>query len=320
MTKIVFLDRKTIGPSVDLKRPQFPHEWDEYDATAPEQVVERAGDAEIVITNKVPIRNETLSQLPKLRMIAVAATGYDVIDVPACEAAGVTVANVRGYAVNTVPEHALALMLALSRSIVPYRADVLDGEWQRAGQFTFFNHPIRDLADQTLGVIGAGAIGMSVVKLAKAFGMRVLISGFKGEDGVGEGDTPFDQVIRESDIITLHLPLTPDSRDLLAAPEFAQMTRRPIIINTARGGLVNEADCAAALQAGQIRGIGFDCLTKEPPVGDNPLMAIADRPNVIITPHCAWASDTAMQTLWDQVITNIEAFQRGAPTNAVTPA
>lgn len=320
MTKIVFLDRKTIGPSVDLKRPQFPHEWDEYEATAPEQVAERARDAEIVITNKVPIRYETLAELPNLRMIAVAATGYDVIDVPACEAAGVTVANVRGYAVNTVPEHALALMLALSRSIVPYRADVLDGEWQRAGQFTFFNHPIRDLADQTLGVIGAGAIGMSVVKLAKAFGMRVLISGFKGEPGVGEGDTPFDQVIRESDIITLHIPLTPDSRDLIGAPEFAVMERRPIIINTARGGLVNEADCAAALKAGQIRGIGFDCLTKEPPVDDNPLMKIADQPNVIITPHCAWASDTAMQTLWDQVITNIEAFQRGEPSNAVTPA
>jgi len=319
MTKIVFLDRKTIGPTVDLTRPQFPHDWEAFEATTPEQIVERAGDADIIITNKVPLKADTLAQLPKLGMIAVAATGYDIIDIAACAEKGIVVSNVRGYAVNTVPEHALALMLALSRSIVPYRADVLDGEWQRAGQFTFFNHPIRDLADQTLGVIGAGAIGMSVVKLAKAFGMRVLISGFKGEDGVGEGDTPFDQVIRESDIITLHLPLTPDSRDLLAAPEFAQMTRRPIIINTARGGLVNEADCAAALQAGQIRGIGFDCLTQEPPADDDPLMKIADRPNVIITPHCAWASDTAMQTLWDQVIANIENYQRGAPSNAVTP-
>ena len=161
MTKIVFLDRKTIGPSVDLKRPQFPHDWDEYEKTAPGEVVERARDAEIIITNKVPIDTDTISQLPKLRMIAVAATGYDIIDVPACDAAGVAVANVRGYAVNTVPEHALALMLALSRSIVPYRADVIDGEWQRAGQFTFFHHPIRDLADQTLGLIGSGAIGMA---------------------------------------------------------------------------------------------------------------------------------------------------------------
>jgi len=320
MTRIVFLDRKTIGPSVDLKRPQFPHEWDEYEKTAPGEVVERARDADIIITNKVPIRAETLSQLPNLRMIAVAATGYDIIDVPACAAAGVVVSNVRGYAVNTVPEHALALMLALSRAIVPYRADVIDGEWQRAGQFTFFSHPIRDLADQTLGLIGSGAIGGAVARLAEAFGMRVLISGRKGAHSVREGQTPFEQVIRGADIISLHLPLTPHTRDLIAAPEFAQMTRRPIIINTARGGLVNEADCAAALEAGQIRGIGFDCLTSEPPRADNPLMAIADRPNVIITPHAAWASDTAMQTLWDQVIANIEAFQRGEPANAVTPA
>jgi len=211
-------------------------------------------------------------------------------------------------------------MLALSRAIVPYRADVIDGEWQRAGQFTFFSHPIRDLADQTLGLIGSGAIGGAVARLAEAFGMRVLTSGRKGAQSVREGQTPFEQVIREADIISLHLPLTPHTRDLIAAPEFAQMTRRPVLINTARGGLVNEADCAAAVEAGQVRGIGFDCLTSEPPRADNPLMAIADRPNVIITPHCAWASDTAMQTLWDQVIANIEAFQRGEPANAVTPA
>jgi glycerate dehydrogenase len=320
MTKIVFLDRKTIGPSVDLKRPDFEHEWAEYEATTPDQVVARAGDADIIITNKVPIRAQTLAALPKLRMIAVAATGYDIIDIAACAEAGVVVSNVRGYAVNAVPEHALALMLALSRNIIPYRADVIDGQWQRAGQFTFFTHPIRDLADQTLGLIGSGAIGGSVARLAEAFGMRVLIAGRKGAQSLREGQTPFEQVLGEADIISLHLPLTPETRDLIAAPEFAQMTRRPIIINTARGGLVNEADCASAVEAGQIRGIGFDCLTSEPPRADNPLMAIADRPNVIITPHCAWASDTAMQTLWDQVIANIEAFQRGEPANAVTPA
>ncbi|RIA56421.1 D-2-hydroxyacid dehydrogenase [Dichotomicrobium thermohalophilum] len=320
MTKIVFLDRKTIGPSVDLKRPQFPHEWEEYEKTAPGEVVERARDADIVITNKVPIDTDTLSQLPKLRMIAVAATGYDIIDVPACDTANVAVANVRGYAIQTVPEHVMALMLALSRSLVAYREDVIDGAWQRAGQFTFFSHPIRDLADQTLGIIGYGAIGESVARLASAFGMRILIAGRKGEDVVPEERTPFDQVIRESDIISLHTPLTPETRNLIARDEFTVMQRRPIIINTARGGLVNEADLVSALDAGQVRAIGFDCLTREPPAADNPLMAIADRPNVIITPHSAWASDTAMQTLWDQVIANIEAFQRGEPVNVVTPA
>ncbi len=320
MTRIVFLDRKTIGPSVDLKRPHFPHEWEEYEKTAPGEVVERARDADIIITNKVPIDTDTLTQLPKLRMIAVAATGYDILDVPACDAANVAVANVRGYAVQTVPEHVMALMLALSRSIVPYRADVIAGEWQRAGQFTFFAHPIRDLADQTLGLIGYGAIGQAVDRLAQAFGMRVLVAGKKGEAAPPDGRAPFDQVMRESDIITLHLPLTPDSRDLLAAPEFAVMERKPIIINTARGGLVNEADLVAALDAGQVRGIGFDTMTKEPPGLDNPLMQIADRPNVIITPHCAWASDTAMQTLWNQVIANIEAFHREGEANVVSPA
>jgi len=224
---------------------------------------------------------------------------------------------VRGYAAQTVPEHVMALMLALSRSLAAYRADVIDGEWQRAGQFTFFAHPIRDLADQTLGVIGAGAIGDSVARLAGAFGMRVLVAGRKGEDNPREGRTPFGQVIRESDVITLHCPLTPETRNLIAAPELAAMERKPIIINTARGGLVNEADLAAALAAGQVRAIGFDTLTKEP---DNPLMQIADQPNVIITPHAAWASDTAMQTLWDQVIANIEAFQRDGAANIVSPA
>jgi len=320
MTKIVFLDRKSIGPSVDLKRPQFPHEWEEYEKTAPGEVVERARDAEIIITNKVPIDTDCLSQLPKLRMIAVAATGYDIIDVPACDGANVAVANVRGYAAQTVPEHVMALMLALSRSLAAYRADVIDGEWQRAGQFTFFAHPIRDLADQTLGIIGAGAIGDSVARLAGAFGMRVLVAGRKGEDNPREGRTPFGQVIRESDVITLHCPLTPETRNLIAAPELAAMERKPIIINTARGGLVNEADLAAALAAGQVRAIGFDTLTKEPPEPDNPLMQIAGQPNVIITPHAAWASDTAMQTLWDQVIANIEAFQRNGAANIVSPA
>lgn len=318
MTKIVFLDRSTIGPSVELKRPDFSHDWAAFDATRPEQVPERAAEAEIVITNKVPLTGETLAALPNLRMIAVAATGYDIIDVKACEKRGIIVSNVRGYAVNAVPEHTLALMLALSRSLIPYRQDVINGAWQRAGQFTFFAHPIRDLAGQTLGIFGAGAIGKSVGRLAEAFSMRVLFAGRKGAEEVPPSHTPFAQVIEESDIITLHCPLTPETKNLLAMPEFRQMRRRPLIINTGRGGLVNEVDLVAALDEGLISGIGFDCLTSEPPRPDNPLLAVLDRPNVIVTPHNAWASDTAMQTLWDQVIANIEAFWRGAPQNVVT--
>jgi glycerate dehydrogenase len=320
MTNIVFLDRATIGPAVDLKQPGFAHQWTAHDATTPDQIVARAEDADIIITNKVPIDAGTLARLPRLRMIAVAATGYDIIDVGACAQRGIVVSNVRGYAVNTVPEHTLSLMLALSRAIIAYRDDVIAGKWQKAGQFTFFDHTVRDLAEQTLGLVGSGAIGASVARLAQAFGMRVLIAGRKGEEHAPAGRVPFAQMLSESDIISLHCPLTPHTRNLLAMPEFHQMTRRPVIINTARGGLVNEADLVRALDDGLIGGIGFDCLTSEPPRADNPLLAVAGRPNVIITPHCAWASATAMQTLWDQVIANIESFQSGAPANVVQTA
>ena len=317
MTNIVFLDRATIGPAVDLKQPGFAHQWTAHDATSADQIVARAIGADIIITNKVQIDAGTIERLSALRMIAVAATGYDIIDVAACALRGIVVSNVRGYAVNTVPEHTLALMLALSRSIIPYRNDVIAGKWQEADQFTFFDHPVRDLAEQTLGIIGSGAIGASVARLAQAFGMRVLIAGRKGEDHVPAGRVPFARMLHESDIISLHCPLTPQTRNLLAMPEFRQMTRRPVIINTARGGLVHEADLVSALDDGLVGGIGFDCLTSEPPRPDNPLLAVAGRPNVIITPHCAWASATAMQTLWDQVMTNIESFHAGAPANVV---
>lgn len=318
MSSIVILDRGTIGPSVDITRPGFEHRWTEFEASAGAQVAERLQGAHIAITNKVPIRRETLAQLPELKMIAVAATGYDVIDVDACVQRGIVVSNVRGYAVNTVPEHTFALILALRRNLMGFRQDVIDGEWQRSGQFCFFNHPIHDLAGSTLGIIGEGAIGQSVSRLGQAFGMRTLFAAHKGVDGLGPLYTPFDQVLETSDVISLHCPLTPATRNLLAMPEFRRMQRRPLLINASRGGLVNEADLVQALNEGLISGAGFDCLTSEPPVSGHPFQAIVERPNVIVTPHVAWASDEAMQTLWNQVIEHIENFQRGTPSNAVT--
>lgn len=315
--RIVFLDRDTIGPAVRLTQPAFPHSWVTYDRTAPADVAARIADADIAITNKAPIRADALAAAPNLRMIAVAATGYDVVDVAACTARGITVANVRGYAVNTVPEHTFALMLALRRSVVGYREDVLAGKWQEAAQFCFFTHPINNLAGATLGIMGEGAIGQSVAKIAQAFGMRTLFAAHKNVAGLGPLYTPFDEVLAESDVITLHCPLTPATRNMLAMPEFRKMKRKPLLINTARGGLVNEADLVTALDEGLVSGIGFDCLTSEPPTDDNPLMKIADRPNVIVTPHVAWASDEAMQTLWDQAIGNIECFVAGTPRHAV---
>ena len=315
---IVFLDRATIGPAVTITRPGFEHDWREHERTAEEQVRKRLAGATVAITNKVPIRAATLAELPELRMIAVAATGYDVVDVAACQERGIVVANVRGYAVHTVPEHTFALILALRRSLIGYRQDVLAGEWQRSGQFCFFNHPIRDLHGSTLGIIGEGTIGQAVARLGEAFGMRALYAAHKGVSGLGPLYTPFEEVLETSDVITLHAPLMPATRNVLAMPEFRKMKRRPLLINASRGGLVNEADLVQALDEGLIAGAGFDCLTAEPPADDHPFWQIAERPNVIITPHVAWASDEAMQTVWDQVIANIESFERGAPDNVVS--
>ena len=315
--RIVFLDRATIGPTVTLTRPGFAHEWAEHEATTAAEVAERLDGATIAITNKVPIGAATLAALPDLRMIAVAATGYDVVDVAACRERGIVVANVRGYAVHTVPEHTFALILALRRSLIGYRRDVIAGEWQRAGQFCFFSHPIGDLHGATLGIIGEGTIGQSVARLGQAFGMRTLFAAHKGVSGLGPLYTPWDEVLETSDVITLHAPLMPATRNLIALPEFRQMRRRPLVINASRGGLVNEEDLVRALDEDLIAGAGFDCLTTEPPGEDHPFWRILERPNVIVTPHVAWASAEAMQEVWDQVIANLESFERGAPSNVV---
>lgn len=317
MTKIVFLDRDTIGPAVTITRPEFAHEWVEYGKTPEAQVAERIRDSDIVITNKAPVREVSIAAAPKLKMIAVAATGYDVVDLASAKERGIVVSNVRGYAVNTVPEHTFALIFALRRSIVGFREDVIAGEWQRANQFCFFNHPIRDLAGSTIGIFGGGTLGSSVARIAEALGMKVLFAGRKGAGDVAEGYTPFEAVLEQADIITLHMPLKPETRDLIGIDEFRRMKRHPLIINTARGGLVNEADLVTALDEGLIGGAGFDVLTKEPPAPDNPILKVIDRPNVILTPHVAWASDEAMQSLWRQVIEHVENFKKGTPSNAL---
>ena len=216
-----------------------------------------------------------------------------------------------------MPEHTFALILALRRSIVGYRQDVIDGRWQQEQQFCFFTHPINDLAGSTLGIIGEGSLGQGVARLGQAFGMRTLFAAHKNVQGLGPLYTPWDEVLESSDVITLHSPLLPATRNMIGAPEFAKMKKRPLLINCGRGGLVNEADLVEALDRGQIAGIGFDCLTSEPPKADNPLLQVLRRPNVIVTPHIAWASDEAMQTLWDQVIEHIENFHAGRPSNRI---
>lgn len=317
--RIIFLDRDSIAPQTVVRRPAFHHTWIDYPQTTPQQVAERLRDgASIVITNKVPMRAQTLVQAPAVKLIAVAATGTDVVDLAYCRENGIAVCNIRGYAINTVPEHTFALIFALRRNLLAYHEAVRRGRWQQSGQFCFFDYPIKDLRGSSLGIIGEGVLGQAVAAIARALGMRVMFAAHKGRSGLGPLYTPWDEVLERSDIITLHSPLTPETRNMIALPEFQAMQRRPLLINTARGGLVDEAALATALRAGLISGAAFDVLTTEPPADDNPLLGLLDLPNFILTPHVAWASDEAMQTLADQLIANIENFVAGTPSNLVT--
>ena len=312
--RVVFLDRSTLRANV--RRPAFEHAWNEHATTTASEILDRLKDTTIAITNKVPLRAVTLSKLPKLKMIAVAATGYDVIDIDYCKTHGIAVANIRNYAVHTVPEHAFALILALRRNLLAYRRDVENGVWQQVDQFCFFNHPIGDLFGATLGIFGEGAIGQGTAKIARGFGMRVLFADHVPPKAPDVEFTPPDTVLAESDVISLHCPLTPESRNMIGLEQFRKMKRTALLINTARGGLVDEAALVRALDEKLIAGAGFDVLTKEPPKEGNPLLNVK-RPNFILTPHVAWASDNAMQFLADQLIDNIEAFVKGKPQNLV---
>jgi glycerate dehydrogenase len=282
-----------------------------------EDAAARIADADIVVVNKVKLSAQTLAGATKLKLIAVAATGTDNIDLSACQQRGIVVSNVRNYALHTVSEHTFALIFALRRSICAYRDAVKAGRWQEARQFCFFDYPIRDLTGSTLGVVGDGVLGQSVAAMGRALGMRVLFSAHKGRTGQGRMYTPFDEVLRQADVLTLHCPLNAQTRHMIGAAEFEKMTRKPLLINTGRGGLVDESAVGSALQAGHISGAAFDVTSTEPPPVDHPFMALLDRPDFILTPHVAWASAQAIQALADQLIDNIEAFERGQPVNQV---
>jgi glycerate dehydrogenase len=312
---VVFLDRASLKAQV--RKPAHAERYVEHQATAAAEVVQRLADATVAITNKVPLRADTLAQLPQLKMIAVAATGYDVIDVPYCREHGIAVANIRNYAVHTVPEHAFALILALRRNLLAYRADVEAGQWQRSEQFCFFTHGIGDLHGSTLGIVGEGAIGQGTAAIARGFGMKVLFADHEPPKTDGVAFTPMEQVIAESDVLSLHCPLTPATRNLIGRNELRRMKRSALLINTSRGGLVDEAALIEALEQGWIAGAGFDVLTTEPPRNGHPLLDVR-RPNFILTPHVAWASDGAMQFLADQLIDNIDAWAAGRPQHLVT--
>lgn len=312
---IVFLERNTFN--IPFRRPSFEHEWVEHGETDDAQVVDRLRDATIAICNKVALRENSLSQLPKLRLIAVAATGTDNVDLPYCRSHNIAVCNTRGYAVNSLPEHALMLMLALRRNLVAYREDVRAGHWQKAKKFCLLDHPIGDLRGTVLGIVGFGTLGRAMAQLARAIGMDVIVAERKRATSIRPERRPFADVLGLSDVLSLHCPLTEETRDLIGAEELAQMKSDALIINTARGGLIDDHALLDALRSGRIGGAGIDVLRVEPPREGN-LLLEANLPNLIVTPHNAWASKQAMQTLGSQLIDNLEAFVRGEPRNLVT--
>jgi len=311
---IVFLDRATLN--AELRAPDFDHAWVELPECAATDVADNLWRASIAITNKAPITRAVLEVCPKLRLIAVAATGVNNVDLEACREHGVAVCNIRGYAEHTVPEHVFMILLALRRNLLAWRASLQQGAWQKAEQFCLFDHEIHDLHGSTLGVIGYGNVGTGVARLATAFGMNVLIAELKDAAEIRPGYVAFDEVLSRADHISLHTPLTDDTRNLIGAREFGLMKRNALLINTARGGIVDETALLSALNTRRIAGAGFDVLSIEPPTQGNPLLEL-NRPNFLLTPHVAWSSREAMQALADQLIDNIEAFVRGEAKNRV---
>jgi glycerate dehydrogenase len=312
---IVFLERSTF--SIQFRRPAFDHEWVEYGETDESQVVDRLQNATIAICNKVALRENTLSQLPKLRLIAVAATGTDNVDLAYCRTHNIAVCNTRGYAVSSLPEHALMLMLALRRNLIAYRDDVRAGRWHEAQKFCLLDHPISDLRETVLGIVGCGTLGQAMAQLGRVIGMEVIVAERKQATSIRAGRRSFVDVLRLSDVLSLHCPLTEETRDLIGAKELSVMKRDALLINTARGGLIDDHALLDALTSGRLGGAGIDVLRVEPPREGNPLLE-ADLPNLIVTPHNAWASKQAMQTLGSQLVDNLEAFVRGEPRNLVT--
>lgn len=314
---VVFLDRATIPTHIDLPPLAFQHHWLEYDFTAEELIVERAHQAQVIITNKVVLDREVLSQLPNLKLVAISATGFNNVDVEYCREHGIAVTNVQGYATQSVPEHVIAMMFALKRNLKGYHNDIAAGEWQRNKQFCFFTHPISDTAGSTMGVIGSGALGQATAALAKTLGMQVVFAERKGAVHCREGYLPFEQVLAQADVLSLHCPLSDETRHLIGRQELSAMKSTSIVINTGRGGLVDEEALVDALKQGEIRGAGVDVFTDEPADESNSLIANMHLPNLLLTPHVAWGSDSSIQNLATILIDNIGAFIEGREQNRV---
>ena len=315
----VFLDRASLDrDDLDFApllatRP----DWQLHDETTPGEVAARIAAAEVVVSNKVVLDEALLAMAPALKLIAIAATGTNNVDLAAAARRGIAVCNIRRYATPSVVQHVFALLLALTRRLSDYQRAVARGDWQHSQQFCLLDYPIRELGGLTLGVVGYGELGRTVAKTAEeAFGMRVLIAQRPGGEPQA-GRIALQELLPQVDVLSLHCPLTMDNRGLIGAAELALMRSDAILLNTARGGLVDEAALAAALLQGRLGGAGIDVLAEEPPRDNSPLLN-SDIPNLIVTPHIAWASRQSRQRLLDQLAENIAAFMAGRPQNLIT--
>jgi len=315
----VFLDRDSLDlQDLDFRRLEsvLP-QWRMYPQSEARNLAERLAGASVVVSNKVVLDAAALHGADKLKLICVAATGTNNVDLAAARKRGVSVCNVRAYGTASVVQHVFSLVTALSNNLLSYTSAVREGRWQGSEQFCLMDYPIRELAGRVMGIVGYGELGRAVARLAEAFGMQVLIARRPGAEADARPErVDLDELLARADVLSLHCPLTEQTRGLIGAAELARMKPDAVLINTARGGLVDEQALADALRQGRLGGAGFDVLSMEPPSQGNPLLA-ADIPNLILTPHMAWASRESRQRLLNQVADNIEAFLQGRPQNVV---
>lgn len=317
--KIVVLDGHASNPG-DLSWDGLKAfgELTVYERTPEDQVLERIGDADIVLTNKVPFKADRISKLPHVKYIGVLATGYNIIDTQAAAQAGIIVTNIPAYSTDSVAQITFAHILNITNHVSHYAEQSRAGRWTQAPDFCYWDTPLIELAGKTIGIVGLGNIGMHVAQMARLFGMDVFAFTSKNSADLPEGiqKATMEGLLGVSDILTLHCPLTPDTFELINADTLSKMKRGAILINTGRGQLVNEADVAQALRDGQLSAYGADVMCQEPPTADNPLLSC---PNAYLTPHIAWASFEARQRLLEIAINNVAAFIAGTPQNVVTP-
>lgn len=309
--KIAFLDRDTFPQEFTTELPAALGEYREYGMTTPEQCLDRLADVEVAIANKVVFDRQLLSQLPKLRLIALTATGYNNVDLDACREFGVHCANVAGYSTDSVSDHTMMLILNLLRNQPAFLADQHQQGWAEGPFFCRQLAPMNDLRGKTLALIGQGDLGLATAERARAFGMQVMFVERKQASTVRPGYQAFWHAVRTCDVLSLHCPLTPDNRGMIDAEVFTAMKPSAYFINTARGALVDEHALTQALLNQQIAGAAIDVASTEPMPKEAPLWQVAKRNNVIITPHVAWASAEAVATLWQGIINNIGALQAG---------